>query len=76
MVSYHERMIEYDTKPEDYLKIILGLGGGIQLRVNNKQIVSGLAVSLASVSEMISKLVEGTTCGTLSLSRCTSDRVA
>ncbi|EMF0084644.1 metal-dependent transcriptional regulator [Enterococcus hirae] len=42
---------------EDYLKIILELGGDTT-RVNNKQIVSSLAVSPASVSEMISKLVK------------------
>ncbi|MFV0559088.1 MAG: metal-dependent transcriptional regulator [Enterococcus sp.] len=42
---------------EDYLKIILELGGDTA-KVNNKQIVSGLAVSPASVSEMISKLVK------------------
>ena len=40
---------------EDYLKIILELGGDTT-KVNNKQIVSSLAVSPASVSEMISKL--------------------
>ena len=42
---------------EDYLKIILELGGDTA-KVNNKQIVSSLAVSPASVSEMISKLVK------------------
>ncbi|MFI3625794.1 metal-dependent transcriptional regulator [Enterococcus hirae] len=42
---------------EDYLKIILELGGDTT-KVNNKQIVSSLAVSPASVSEMISKLVK------------------
>lgn len=42
---------------EDYLKIILELGGDIT-KVNNKQIVSSLDVSAASVSEMISKLVK------------------
>lgn len=42
---------------EDYLKIILELGGDMT-KVNNKQIVSSLAVSPASVSEMISKLVK------------------
>lgn len=42
---------------EDYLKIILGLGGDTT-KVNNKQIVSSLDVSAASVSEMISKLVK------------------
>ena len=41
---------------EDYLKLILELGGD-QSIVNNKQIVSGLGVSAASVSEMITKLV-------------------
>ena len=42
---------------EDYLKIILELGGDTT-KVNNTQIVSSLAVSPASVSEMISKLVK------------------
>ncbi|EOA3441785.1 metal-dependent transcriptional regulator [Enterococcus hirae] len=42
---------------EDYLKIILELGGDTT-KVNNKHIVSSLAVSPASVSEMISKLVK------------------
>lgn len=42
---------------EDYLKLILELGGD-QAIVNNKQIVSGLNVSAASVSEMITKLVK------------------
>ncbi|EMF0437729.1 metal-dependent transcriptional regulator [Enterococcus hirae] len=42
---------------EDYLKIILELGGDTT-KVNNKQIVSSLTVSPASVSEMISKLVK------------------
>ncbi|OTN77255.1 iron dependent repressor, DNA binding protein [Enterococcus sp. 8G7_MSG3316] len=42
---------------EDYLKLILELGGD-QKKINNKQIVSGLAVSAASVSEMISKLLK------------------
>lgn len=42
---------------EDYLKIILELGGDTT-KVNNKEIVSSLAVSPASVSEMISKLVK------------------
>ena len=42
---------------EDYLKIILELGGDTT-KVNNKQSVSSLAVSPASVSEMISKLVK------------------
>lgn len=42
---------------EDYLKIILELGGDVK-KVNNKQIVSGLSVSAASVSEMLSKLVK------------------
>ncbi|MBO0483067.1 metal-dependent transcriptional regulator [Candidatus Enterococcus courvalinii] len=42
---------------EDYLKIILELGGDTT-KVNNKQIVSSLDVSPASVSEMISKLVK------------------
>ncbi|KFN92663.1 Mn-dependent transcriptional regulator [Tetragenococcus muriaticus PMC-11-5] len=42
---------------EDYLKLILELGGD-QVKINNKQIVSGLVVSPASVSEMITKLVK------------------
>lgn len=42
---------------EDYLKIVLELGGDTT-KVNNKQIVSSLDVSAASVSEMISKLVK------------------
>ena len=42
---------------EDYLKLILELGGD-QQQINNKQIVSGLNVSAASVSEMITKLVK------------------
>ena len=42
---------------EDYLKLIFELGGD-EVKVNNKQIVSGLDVSAASVSEMISKLVK------------------
>lgn len=40
---------------EDYLKLIFELGGA-QNKVTNKQIVSGLNVSAASVSEMITKL--------------------
>lgn len=42
---------------EDYLKLILELGGD-KKKVSNKQIVSGLTISGASVSEMISKLVK------------------
>lgn len=42
---------------EDYLKLILELGGD-QEQISNKQIVSGLAISAASVSEMITKLVK------------------
>ncbi|MCF1684607.1 metal-dependent transcriptional regulator [Tetragenococcus halophilus] len=42
---------------EDYLKLILELGGD-QSKINNKQIVSGLDISAASVSEMINKLVK------------------
>ncbi|QFQ90480.1 metal-dependent transcriptional regulator [Lacticaseibacillus manihotivorans] len=42
---------------EDYLKMIFELGGDTQL-ISNKQIVIGLDVSAASVSEMITKLVE------------------
>lgn len=42
---------------EDYLKLILELGGD-QKKINNKQIVSGLDASAASVSEMISKLLK------------------
>lgn len=40
---------------EDYLKLILELGGH-EKKISNKQIVAGLGVSAASVSEMISKL--------------------
>lgn len=40
---------------EDYLKLIFELGGA-EIKVTNKQIVSGLNVSAASVSEMITKL--------------------
>ncbi len=40
---------------EDYLKLIFELGGNEQ-KINNKQIVSGLNVSAASVSEMVGKL--------------------
>ncbi|MFC0233368.1 metal-dependent transcriptional regulator [Vagococcus entomophilus] len=43
---------------EDYLKLIFELGGD-KNKINNKQIVSGLQVSAASVSEMISKLEKG-----------------
>ena len=57
---------------EDYLKIILELGGDTT-KVNNKQIVSSLDVSAASVSEMISKLVKEELVGTFPLSRCTID---
>lgn len=42
---------------EDYLKLILELGGD-ENKISNKQIVAGLTVSGASVSEMISKLVK------------------
>lgn len=42
---------------EDYLKLILELGGDTK-KISNKQIVSGLNISAASVSEMISKLVK------------------
>lgn len=42
---------------EDYLKMIFELGGDTQL-IANKQIVTGLNVSAASVSEMITKLVK------------------
>ena len=55
---------------EDYLKLILELGGD-QKKINNKQIVSGLDVSAASVSEMISKLLRLS--GTFTLSRGTVD---
>lgn len=41
---------------EDYLKLILELGGDKE-KVSNKKIVSGLSISGASVSEMINKLV-------------------
>ncbi|KRN27447.1 hypothetical protein IV38_GL002099 [Lactobacillus selangorensis] len=42
---------------EDYLKIIFELGGDVK-KVSNKQILSGLNVSAASVSEMVAKLVK------------------
>lgn len=42
---------------EDYLKIIYELGG-IDKKINNKEIVERLAVSAASVSEMMSKLLK------------------
>ncbi|MFD1441347.1 metal-dependent transcriptional regulator [Lacticaseibacillus hegangensis] len=42
---------------EDYLKMIFELGGDTAL-ISNKQIVVGLNVSAASVSEMVTKLVE------------------
>ncbi len=42
---------------EDYLKLIFEIGGDTQL-VSNKQIVAGMHVSAASVSEMINKLGE------------------
>lgn len=41
---------------EDYLKIIFELGGDTQ-KVSNKQIVTSLNVSAASVTEMVNKLV-------------------
>ncbi|WDF83382.1 metal-dependent transcriptional regulator [Lacticaseibacillus pabuli] len=41
---------------EDYLKIIMELGGDVH-KVSNKQIVASLSVSAASVSEMVSKMV-------------------
>lgn len=40
---------------EDYLKLIYELGGFTQ-KISNKAIVSGLHVSAASVSEMVSNL--------------------
>ncbi|SIO04281.1 iron (metal) dependent repressor, DtxR family [Carnobacterium alterfunditum] len=42
---------------EDYLKMIYELGGTTK-KVTNKQLVSGLKVSAASVSEMITKLLK------------------
>lgn len=42
---------------EDYLKLILELGGD-KNKVSNKQLVAGLNVSPASVSEMLLKLVK------------------
>lgn len=42
---------------EDYLKLILELGGD-KKKISNKQIVAGLSVSAASVSEMITKLLK------------------
>lgn len=50
-------MKKNDPNREDYLKLILELGDD-QSKINNKQIVSGLDVSAASVSEMINKLVK------------------
>lgn len=52
-----ERMNDMTPNREDYLKLIFELGGDIQ-KINNKQIVAGLDVSPASVSEMITKLVK------------------
>ncbi|MGY3777710.1 metal-dependent transcriptional regulator [Isobaculum melis] len=43
---------------EDYLKMIFELNGTYK-KVSNKEIVSGLKVSAASVSEMMTKLVKG-----------------
>ena len=43
---------------EDYLKVIMELGGDKQL-VNNKQIGQALSVSAASVTEMSVKLLKG-----------------
>lgn len=42
---------------EDYLKMIYALGGTTK-KVTNKQLVSGLEVSAASVSEMVAKLLK------------------
>lgn len=42
---------------EDYLKMIFELGG-TEMKVNNKQIVEGMNVSAASVSEMMTKLLK------------------
>lgn len=42
---------------EDYLKMILELGGD-EKQISNKQMVAGLNVSAASVSEMLGKLVK------------------
>lgn len=42
---------------EDYLKMIHALGGTTK-KVTNKQLVSGLKVSAASVSEMVTKLLK------------------
>ena len=47
----------HDTKPRRLFEAHLELGGD-QKKINNKQIVSGLDVSAASVSEMISKLLK------------------
>ena len=56
-MMFFERMSPYDTKSRRLFKINFELGGD-EVKVNNKQIVSGLDVSAASVSEMISKLVK------------------
>ncbi len=42
---------------EDYLKIIFELGGDAK-KVTNKEILAGLNVSAASVTEMVNKLVK------------------
>lgn len=42
---------------EDYLKIIFELGGDTK-KVTNKEILAGLSVSAASVTEMVNKLVK------------------
>lgn len=42
---------------EDYLKMIYELGGNNK-KVSNKQLVTGLKVSAASVSEMVIKLLK------------------
>ena len=57
MVSTMKGRQKMTPNREDYLKLILELGGD-ENSVSNKQIVSGLGVSAASVSEMISKLVK------------------
>lgn len=43
---------------EDYLKMIYELGGTTK-KVTNKELVAGLKVSAASVSEMVTKLLKG-----------------
>lgn len=50
-------MIQMTPNKEDYLKKIYELGG-TDTKINNKEIVKGLEVSAASVSEMMTKLLK------------------